>query len=130
MISIVGLWQVTPDKSSKPRLNGIVLADCAAVECKDRYIKIFQGKYDGNKVINGEIVNTCPVTITDLHVDCGAFIKSMKYIPVPPYVLRAVNNTDCVVNNGRPIRGHPIFFKYYNSEMLPLTVTSFKCFRH
>ncbi|MED6208259.1 hypothetical protein PIB30_043379 [Stylosanthes scabra] len=111
-------------------MNATILADCAKVECKDAYIKIFQGKYDGSKMINGEIINTCPVTITDLHVDCGSFMRSMKYVPFPPYILRAIDKNECIVNNGNPIRGGRIVFKYYNSQILPLTVSSFKCFSH
>ncbi|KAL4365976.1 hypothetical protein HN51_026361 [Arachis hypogaea] len=107
-------------------INGAVV-DCAAVECKVSYIKITQGKNDGSNDINGVIVNTCPSLITDLRVDCGSFIQSLKGIPVPPNILKVVSGNECVVNNGNPIGSGDINFKYSNTEILPLTVTSFKC---
>ncbi|MED6118148.1 hypothetical protein PIB30_000130 [Stylosanthes scabra] len=101
------------------------VVDCGSVECEDTYIKINQGQNDGSLLVNGDIINTCPVSITDLRVDCGAFIRSG--VPLPPNVLRPVGGNECVVNNGNPIGLDDITFQYSNGEILPIIVTSFKC---
>ncbi|MED6225215.1 hypothetical protein PIB30_091541 [Stylosanthes scabra] len=104
-------------------INGGVV-DCGSVECKDTYIKINQGQNDGSLLVNGDIINTCPVPITDLRVDCGSFIRSG--VPVPNVFSPLVGN-ECVVNNGNPIGVDDITFQYSNPEIFPVTVTSFKC---
>ncbi|MED6225214.1 hypothetical protein PIB30_091540 [Stylosanthes scabra] len=105
-------------------INGAVV-DCASVECKDAFIKINQGQNDGSLQVNGDIINTCPVSITDLRVNCGSFLG--LDVPLPPNIFRPIGGDECVVKNGNPIGADDIKFQYSNREILPLTVTSFKC---
>lgn len=85
------------------------------------------GLVKGIPVFSVEILNQCSsgCAITNIHVSCGQFASAVE---VNPKLFRRLAIGDCLVNDGQPLdAGNVVSFRYANSFIYPLSVTSVTC---
>ncbi|KAJ1407308.1 hypothetical protein SESBI_24411 [Sesbania bispinosa] len=66
------------------------------------------------------ITNNCPCVQKNVQLNCGGF-QTMEHID--PSILSVSGNV-CLVNDGQPIYGNPVTFKYAWDESFPLNPIS------
>jgi hypothetical protein len=85
------------------------------------------GLVKGIPVFSVEILNQCSsgCAITNMHVSCGQFASAVE---VNPKLFRRLAIGDCLVNDRQPLEaGNVVSFRYANSFIYPLSVTSVTC---
>ncbi|KAI4343577.1 hypothetical protein L6164_010911 [Bauhinia variegata] len=74
-----------------------------------------------------EIMNMCTsgCDISGIHLSCGWFSSARL---INPKVFKRLRFNDCLVNDGRPlVNGGTISFRYANTYLYPLSVSSVVC---
>ncbi|XP_002969724.2 TPD1 protein homolog 1 isoform X1 [Selaginella moellendorffii] len=105
-------------------------ADRLADSCTTSDISIFQGQSaplpNGIPTFTVQIINLClhDCSMSAVHVSCGWFASTKL---VNPKIFRRLKYDDCLVNDGKAIKGgDSVNFQYANSFEYPMKVSSAK----
>ncbi|KAJ7548237.1 hypothetical protein O6H91_07G003800 [Diphasiastrum complanatum] len=116
------------NRNEKLKYRRLLDTNRIADMCTMSDISVFQGHSsplpNGIPTYTVQIINLCVIgcPLSNIHVACGWFASAKL---VNPQIFRRIKYNDCLVNDGKPIKGgDSISFQYANSFEYPMRVAT------